>query len=223
MNDYSGWENYYSANKADSIWKDEIEPFLFENKKLLASVAGGLKVLDIACGDGRNTAFFRHEKNNICCVDIAETALKKLGDKFPETIRICCDFTETNLINNQFDIVVCFDGLPQMEDPAFALSKMVELAKQGGLIVFNFFTPNDCAYGEGEKIDKYTFNFKNTLFKFFTFEQAVAIIPNSVEIVKSELKLWNDPPHGEFRPYSHQHEASFFILQKKIEMEEIIT
>jgi len=213
MDNYSGWENYYSSNNSHSTWKDEIEPFLLENSEFFLS-GHSVKVLDIACGDGRNTAFFCRIGNSVCCVDISEAALIKLGKNFPETIRICEDFTNTSLSNNQFDIVLCFDGLAQMEDPKFALNRMVELTKPNGLIVYNFFTPNDCAYGEGEKIDECTFNFKSTLFKFFTFEQAEAIIPSNITIIKKEIKLWNDPPHGDFRPYPHLHEASFFILQK---------
>jgi len=212
MDNYLGWEEYYTSSDASSIWKDEIEPFLLENSDLFNSQ--GAKVLDIACGDGRNTVFFCRNKNIVCCVDISETALIKLGRKLPKTVRICEDFLKTSLIDNQFDIVICFDGLAQMEDPKLALNKMIELTKTNGLIVFNFFTPNDCAYGEGEKIDDCTFNFKNTLFKFYTLQQVEKIIPSNTDIVKKELKLWNDPPHGDFRPYSHQHEATFFILRK---------
>lgn len=214
MNNYSGWEEYYKSNKEESIWKEEIEPFLVENSKILQSDNARLKILDIACGDGRNTSFFCQQNNIICCLDISESALIKLGKKYPEAIRICEDFNHTNLLNEQFDIVMCFDGLAQMENPSVALNKMVEKSKKNGLIVFNFFTPNDCAYGEGDKIDECTFKYKNMLFKFYTFEQVKSMIPSSVNIIKEEVKLWNDPPHGEFRPYPHQHEASFFILKK---------
>ncbi len=214
MNNYSGWEEYYKSNKEKFIWKDEIEPFLLENSQILLSNNARLKILDIACGDGRNTSFFYQKNNMICCLDISESALKKLGQKYPETIRICGNFDCTNLLDEQFDVVMCFDGLAQMEKPSVALNKMVEIAKKGGLIIFNFFTPNDCAYGEGNRIDECTFNYKNTLFKFYSFEQVKLMIPSGVNIIKEEVKLWNDPPHGEFRPYPHQHEASFFILKK---------
>ena len=214
MDNYSGWEGYYNSNDAQSIWKDDVEAFLIENSEILLSDNQRLKVLDIACGDGRNTAFFCHKDNFICCVDISETALIKLGSKYPETVRICENFIDTGLTGGQFDVIICFDGLAQMEDPVLALNKMIELTKQGGFIVFNFFTPNDCAYGEGEMIDECTFNFKNTLFKFYTFQQVEKMIPSNVDVIKKECKAWNDPPHGEFRPYPHQHEASFFILKQ---------
>lgn len=214
MDNYSGWEGYYDSSNAQSIWKEDVESFLIDNSEILLSTNKKINVLDIACGDGRNTAFFYHNDDIICCVDISETALVKLGRKYPKTIRICENFINTGLTNEQFDIVICFDGLPQMEDPSLALNKMIELTKQDGYIVFNLFTPNDCAYGEGEKIDECTFNFKNTLFKFYTFQQAEMLIPSNVKILKKEVKFWNDPPHGEFRPYPHQHEASFFLLKK---------
>ena len=130
MNNYSGWEEYYKSNKEESIWKEEIEPFLVENSKILQSDNARLKILDIACGDGRNTSFFCQQNNIICCLDISESALIKLGKKYPEAIRICEDFNHTNLLNEQFDIVMCFDGLAQMENPSVALNKMVEKSKK---------------------------------------------------------------------------------------------
>lgn len=214
MNNYSGWEEYYKSNKEKSIWKEEVEPFLIENFVILSSDNSKKKILDIACGDGRNTSFFCDQNNIICCIDISESALNKLGQKYPETIRVCENFDNTKLAEEQFDIVMCFDGLAQMEQPLNSLNKMIKMSKKDGLIIFNFFTPNDCAYGEGERIDEFTFNYKNTLFKFYSFEQVKRMIPSSVSIIKEEVKLWNDPPHGEFRPYPHQHEASFFILKK---------
>lgn len=214
MNKYSGWEDYYRSNKSQSIWKEEIEPFLIENSKTILSSKSGLKVLDIACGDGRNTAFFCHKNNIVCCVDISETALEKLGNKYTETIRICDDFNKIYLANEQFDIVMCFDGLAQMDNPQSVLCKMIEMTKKNGLIIFNFFTPNDCAYGEGKQINENTFNYKDTLFKFYSFDQMKRMIPSNVKIIKEEVRLWNDPPHGEFRPYPHQHEASYFILKR---------
>ena len=140
--------------------------------------------------------------------------MQKLGSKFPNTLRLCEDFGKSHLMPNQFDIVVCFDGLPQMDSPNLVLEKMVEMVKPGGLVVFNFFTPNDCAFGEGERIDEYTYSFKDTLFKFFTMQQTEEILPSNVQIEKKELRVWDDPPHGEFRPEPHKHEAAYFILRR---------
>ena len=101
-----------------------------------------------------------------------------------------------------------------MEFPEKVLKKMLDVTVRGGYLIYNIFTPNDCAYGEGERIDDNTFSFKNTLFKFYTFEESKKIIPVGTEIVKAEVIAWNDPPHGDFRPYPHRHEATFFILKK---------
>ena len=70
MNNYSGWEDYYKSNKEKSIWKEEVEPFLIENSVILSSNNLRIKILDIACGDGRNTSFFCNQNNIICCIDI---------------------------------------------------------------------------------------------------------------------------------------------------------
>lgn len=214
MDNYSGWDNYYRSNSADSIWKAEAEEFLVENLEYISDSESGLKVLDVACGDGRNTKVFCQQQNSICCVDISETALIKLKNKLNTPICVCGDFAKINFVGDQFDIAICFDGLPQMENPKFVIEKLYKSLRVGGYLLFNFFTPNDCAYGEGTQVDENTFNYQDTLFKFLNSEDVLPLLPKNANIIKQDVRKWNDPPHGKFRPYPHTHEACFFLLQK---------
>lgn len=216
--DYNiGWDNYYRQSN-DLAWKEEPDDFLLENLNLLPKQTG-LSVLDIASGDGRNTKVFFNNENSICCVDLSSTALSKIRDlcinsnlKVPQLISE--DFLKVNFVENQFDTVICFDGLPQMMETKEIIQKICSLTKIGGLIIFNFFTKGDCAYGEGTQIDDNSFFYKETLFKFLNESEVKELLPSSVEIIKSELKRWDDPPHGEFRPLPHTHEAVFFALKR---------
>ena len=211
---YAGWETYYQTD-VKTAWKSEPEEFLTKNLHLLNG--GQISVLDIASGDGRNSKPFFNQ--TLTCIDIAPKALELLRDeciqrKIRVPVLLAADFIDIQFVTSQFDVVQCWDGLPQMENTRKVIEKMISLTKLGGKIIFNFFTPNDVAYGEGEKIDHQTFLYKNTLFKFLDKDELIDLLPLNVRIIKSELKKWLDPPHGGFRPYEHTHEAVFILLER---------
>lgn len=213
-----GWENYYRSN-SNQAWKNEPDTFLLDNLSLIPN-SNQIKVLDIASGDGRNTFVFTDNSiYDICCVDLSKTALQKISsfcqkEKLKTPLLIADDFLDINFCSNQFDIIICFDGLPQMEDAQEVIKKMCDILANEGKLFFNYFTKGDCAYGIGEKLNDNSFLYKETLFKFMNYDDIIPLIPSNMKIVKSEVKRWNDPPHGQFRPEPHTHEAVFFILEK---------
>jgi len=215
----SGWETYYSTAGNIDLWKDDVEPFLLENYNLI-SQGRSIKILDIGCGDGRNSFIWIKNKHIVFCLDVAKSGLKKITQRcinmnITQPTLLCEDFLDTKLKSQDFDVVQCFDSLAQINDVKAALNKLCDLAKSGGYIMFNYFTPGDCAYGEGKKLDDRTFTYKDTLFKFLTEQEIAELLPNNVEIIIRETRRWDDPPHGEYRPYPHTHEAAFFLLRKK--------
>lgn len=214
----SGWEAYYLTAVKGELWKDSVEPFLLENYSLI-SKGKSVRILDVGCGDGRNSFIWIKDKHHICCLDVAESGLKKIAQKCTDMhatqpTLLCADFLTAGLISQNFDVVQCFDALAQINDVKSAINRLCSLAKPGGYIIFNYFTPGDCAYGEGKRLDDRTFTYKNTLFKFLTEEEIVELLPDDVEVIIRETRRWDDPPHGEYRPYPHTHEAAFFLLQK---------
>lgn len=213
---HEGWEKYYRQSET-SAWKDETEAFLLENLEIVKPHEAEAPILDVASGDGRNAFIWLKTGHAVCCNDISATALQRLGKKVvgKSVVLLCGDFLKTELLPSQFGVVQCFDGVPQMPDVQSAIQKMVDLTKPGGSIIFNLFTPQDVAFGEGEQVDANTWIFKDTLFSFFNREDVEKLIPQNVNLIKCELKKWDDPPHGDFRPYTHTHEAFFIILKKQ--------
>lgn len=215
----SGWESYYLNATNIDLWKDEVEPFLLENYNTICKKQI-IKVLDIGCGDGRNSFIWITNNHNVICLDVAASGLRKIYEKceeskFKKPELVCENFLETSLLEGVYDVVQCFDALAQINDVQSAVHKLCKMARAGGYVLFNYFTPGDCAYGEGERLDNRTFAYKDTLFKFLTESEIVEILPSDVEVVMRETRRWDDPPHGDYRPYPHTHEAAFFLLRKK--------
>ena len=215
-----GWESYYSSGSGKALWKEATETFLLEVMDQLVPNEQKISVLDVGCGDGRNSFIWLVQKHEIFCMDVAQSALGAIRTKCLERgisppVLLHENLLETQLPSDRFDVVQSFDVIEHISDASAAIAKLCSLACPGGYIVFNYLTKNDCSYGEGEKVDEGTFIYKNTLFKFMSETEIIKILPENVEIIRSETKRWDDPPHGEYRPYPHTHEAAFFLLKKR--------
>lgn len=217
---YEGWESYYREDGQRAAWKTEPDAATLSLQARLAEQID-LHVADLGCGDGRNLWGWLAEGRRVVGIDIAPTALDHLreaaaakGLRIPTLL--VSDIADMTLAASQFDVVQCFDALPQTIDPSQVLAEMARIVKPGGLVVFNVFTPGDCAHGEGTEISPNAFLFNGTLFRFFEPDDLRALLPDTLEVLEEERRRWTDPPHGQFRPYPHEHEALYYLCRRRV-------
>jgi ubiquinone/menaquinone biosynthesis C-methylase UbiE len=156
---------------------------------------------------------------NITAIDCAPTALRKIAETCLENqlicpTLVCADMQNLPLADSQFDAAQCFDAIPQVWDTRSTLLHIARTLRPGGELIFNVFTPRDCAYGEGEQIEANAFLYSQTLFRFFEESDMRSLMPECLEIVESVAERWEDPPHVPFRPYSHIHDGIYYICRK---------
>ena len=76
----------------DAKWSDytEQEPNVFA-KKLVEMYARSDKkdLLDLGCGDGRDTRYFIKNGFNVSCIDIASKSIEKIKQVFDTSISLC--------------------------------------------------------------------------------------------------------------------------------------
>ncbi len=215
---YDGWEAYYRVDENRTAWKNEADEAVILLQEDMADRAD-LHVADLGCGDGRNLWGWVTQGRRVLGVDIAPTALDHLRETaIARGLRVPTlmvgDIAGLPLAGDQFDLVQCYDAVPQTLDPQAVLTEMARIARPGGLVAFNVFTPGDCAYGEGTEVSRNAFLFNNTLFRFFEPDDLRALLPPSLEVLREDRRRWTDPPHGQFRPYTHTHEALFYVCRK---------
>lgn len=219
LNYAGGWENAYRLNAQDqSLWKDD--PIEFLPGKVETLKAFGVRnILDAGCGDARNLVFLARHGFNCTGLDISPAGLEKANQKLREAKLPAClvagDLAQlpSPFPKGLFDAVVCLDVFGQIPDTARLVTGFRKVLAPGGYLLVNLYTPDDQTFGEGVKIGPNTFQYRGTLFKFFS-EPTVSEILKGFEIVHLEKMRWEDPPHGDFRPYRHVHD-SFVVLAKK--------
>jgi len=216
---HHGWEDYYRNHVSERAWNGRPDEFLMEHIEDLI-LRDTRSILDVGAGDGRNLEPFLNRGFSAVATDLSPTALSTLGrrcqeDWLQKPLLICGDFLSVQFLPSQFDVIICFNAISHFEEPMECLAKMISLLRPCGRLIFNAFTPNDVAYGQGENVGDHKFYYRDTLFTFMTADHILSVLPDSVDVVRSETRRWQEPDHGEYRRGVHTHEACFFILKKR--------
>ena len=215
---HDGWEAYYRENFGKPAWGGSPDSYLVKHLDLLVT-NGCDAVLDVACGDGRNSSVMMDFAQVVVGMDLSSSGLRTFRDRFLEKgwlqpVLLQGDFLETPLLPAQFDLVICINSVPHFEEPSYCLEKIAGMLKPGGRALFNAFTPNDVAFGLGRQVGVNMFHYRDTLFKFHTHDEMKALIPGNLSVIKTEVVSWEEPDHGDYRKGSHTHDASYFIVEK---------
>lgn len=216
---HHGWENYYRCQKGAKAWNEVPDEFLLEHLESLLPAQGG-NIIDVASGDGRNTAPFLGRDYNVISTDLSPSALASFRDRCAKDgvgspVLLAGDFMSLEFTEYQFDVAVCFNGISHFPSIPQVLGKMCKLLTHGGKAVFNAFTENDVAFGVGERLQENTFFYRNTLSTFTSEGEIKEILsPFDMNVIHSETRRWEEDDHGDYRTGKHTHEACFFIVER---------
>jgi len=217
---YRGWEQHYQESLTLPAWQESADSKVLEfARRALEAKVHRIHVADFGSGDGRNLWPWLEAGAFVTAVDIAPTALRKIaratlarGVTCPTLV--CCGLEDLPLAEDQFDFAQCIDALPQVTTPAVALERMARTLRPGGELLFNVFTPADCAFGEGEQLEEDAFVYRGTLFRFFDEPAISKQLPAGIEVLDVRHERWEDPPHGPFRPRPHIHDGLYFRCRR---------
>lgn len=155
VNDKEYWNMFYDKNSLPFKNSDFAE-FVLKNY-----IDGGKFLIEMGCGNGRDSCFFAKNNVKVIGVDQSENEINFLNSKFKnENLEFLCeDFTNLNL-NRSFDYV--FDYVYSR----FSIHSINEEAEDrllnwtfnnlnaGGLFLIEARSIKDTLYNEGEKISQ---------------------------------------------------------------------
>lgn len=133
----------------------------------------GEKILDIGCGNGLYTDYFRSIGGNAVGIDGSEKMIETAVKRYPLTEFYIMDITAPLAFeNNQFDLVFSNLVLMDIENIDLVFSECRRVLKAGGILYYSIVHPAfyDCqwmkdgnGYGYAKAIEKYIqpYQFKN--------------------------------------------------------------
>src|SRR3989344_5675814 len=132
------------------------------------------KLLDLGCGDGRDSIYFAKKGLNVTSVDFSESGIKKLNEKIKRLgikniNAVRADIKKINFKDNSFDIIYAHLSLHYFDDKTTGkiFNNLYNILNFGGLIFIKCKSTEDSLCGQGEKVGEDMY-FKNHLHHFFS-------------------------------------------------------
>lgn len=114
-----------------------------------AKLAAGKAILDVGCGVGYGSKILSDAgANSVSGVDVDPGAILAAGESYGDTASFSVgDMLALELADDAYDLVVCFEAIEHVADPARAIAEFKRVLRDDGLLVIS--TPNKRAYPPG--------------------------------------------------------------------------
>lgn len=165
MNETSYWKNKWS----NRIFKPA-NNFVRRAYKLI-KVRNLRTLLDLGCGDGRDSIYFFNNGLQVTAVDFSKSGVEKLKARQPKISCILRDIRNVNFAENSFDVIYAHLSLHYFDDKTTSkiFNNLYKILKKGGLIFVKSKSADDVLFGQGEKVGENMYK-KGHVRHFFTKE-----------------------------------------------------
>ena len=147
----SYWDKKLAEHK-----ENEPNPFVIKLIQLYNS-RDKPKLLELGCGDGRDTKLFIDNGFEVSAIDIANKSIERLKEHLGNNANILCqDIKKLNFANNSFDIIYSHLSLHYFtdEDTTNIFNKIYNILKINGIFFVKCKSNKDrlCNDSQGKKI-----------------------------------------------------------------------
>jgi len=120
---------------------------LIKNKNLKA-------LLDVGCGDGRDSLYFFKKGLKITAIDFSASGIEKLKSQSPHINCILGDIRKIKLQENSFNVIYAHLSLHYFDDKTTSkiFDNLYRALKKRGLIFVKCKSIDDALFGKGQKI-----------------------------------------------------------------------
>jgi SAM-dependent methyltransferase len=209
--DREGWEAAYIEHGDGSLWGDDPIPCIEQAVSAIRD-RGYSAVLDIGCGDGRNVEYLVHQGFACVGADLSSSAVELAASRLHGRAVFVVENAMNLTVFPDASVyaMTCFDLFGQVSDPEKMMQTFRRVLNPEGLLIANIYSTGDSEYGRGDQVGQHSFRYNNTLFRFYEEAEVQQLFMDWLVLVL-ERSTWEDPPHGEYRPYRHQHESWLVI------------
>jgi SAM-dependent methyltransferase len=148
------------------------------------------KILELGCGQGRDTIFFASNGLDVHAIDSSRVAIENIYEKIKQK-NISLDLMHFEakqtlpFDSSHFDAVYShmFYNMRFTDvELSFLFKESSRVLKNNGLLYFSVRSDNDVLYNKGKKIDNNIYEINGFQIRFFTKEQIESFLVNHFEI-----------------------------------------
>jgi SAM-dependent methyltransferase len=215
MNDSAYWDAYYNENPP----KNDPSDFA---KSILTYLQRGKRLVDLGCGNGRDTLFFMEKGINVLGVDrsqVAIDALRNITVTQKNAEFLCDDFIDNPLIyNRKYDYFYSRFTIHSIteNEQNILLSNVYNSLNNGGLFFIEVRGIHDDIYAKGENAGRNAYIYNNHFRRFIVNDELTEALSNrGFEI------LYNEESRG-FAKYTDEDPIIIRIIARKYHLNEAI-
>lgn len=193
------WNKYYEDKKAPE------DASLFA-EWVINDMKAGKNLLELGCGNGRDSLFFYQNGMNVTAVDASEKSINQLREKHREDniCFICDDFVcSSSIFVGQYDYVYSRFSLHAIneEQETEVINNIYNVLKSDGMFFIEVRSVHDELYGKGKKVGKDSFYYEGHFRRFLRIERLEKKLKKSgFSIIYSEEKEGFAPYNGSNPP-----------------------
>lgn len=162
--DVEYWNEFYNRDSMTTHFPSEFAKFVMQY------LESGKKLMDIGCGNGRDSLYFADNNLIVTGVDASETAIKKLQNRHIDNgLFVCDDFVTCKaLYQVQYDYFYSRWTIHAITDvqEAELLNNIYNSLNEDGLLFIEVRSINDELYGKGEQVGKNAFKYNGHFRRF---------------------------------------------------------
>lgn len=192
------WNNYYADRAAH--FKSMDEPSLFACDMMQKYMESGKNLIELGCGNGRDSLYFAQNGLNVTGIDASQVAIDNLQKKnsLENCVFICDDFVSAESIYQiQYDY--CYSRFTlhaiNEQQETQVLKKAYEMLKQGGYFFIEARSVHDGKYGMGKEVEKNAYIFDGHYRRFINLPELVKKLADIGFIVSEQEESAQFAPH----------------------------
>lgn len=201
------WNQYYKDKKAPE------EPSLFA-QWILNDLENGKNLLELGCGNGRDSLFFFENGMNVTAVDASEKTINQLKEEHQKgnICFICDDFVcSSSIFVSQYEYVYSRFSLHAIneEQETEVINNVYNVLKQGGKFYIEVRSVHDELFGKGKKVGKDAYFYEGHYRRFLRIKKLEKKLRTSgFSIIYSEENI-------DFAPYNGSNPPVIRIVAQK--------
>jgi len=169
--DIAYWDGYYSKSRQEISTPSGFAKYAMEQMK------SGKKLIDLGCGNGRDSAFFCQNGLMVTAVDSSKSAIESIDSRNMPIFAVCNDFVTTKALSC-IDYDYCYarwviHAINQAQQDVL-IPRVYNALKKDGLFFVEVRTVNDAKYGQGEPLGKHEYFFDNHYRRFIEPDQLIS-------------------------------------------------
>lgn len=162
-------ESKYWKNKWIGREKESVNNFARRSFEKIKN-KGFKTLLDLGCGDGRDSIYFSGKGFSVTAVDFSESGIAKLKSLNIKNIHcLQKDIKKINFPQSSFDVIYAHLSLHYFDDKTTTriFQKLLKILRKGGYIFVKCKSTEDPLFGKGKKIGENIYRKEHTR-RFFT-------------------------------------------------------